>query len=181
MLYGDGVSELNKQNRRQRAFAILEKRDGPNCFYCGVTFNEVEGTASRATLTHGGLGRSRTLDRFIPRELGGRANIENLRMSCYKCNRMKGSMPGPDFLASKMLAKRKKTITEQEMIARGLRPKGGYWHADIDNGEYGKGGPLRCRACGAESWSIDAPLNAVPCTVTGWRNPENWPSPVGVT
>lgn len=78
---------ISKSMRRR----ILEEqeREGVRfCYMCGVELN----------YDHHGRDESATLDHVFPHEYGGDSEIENLKISCKKCNDTKGSyISAPDF------------------------------------------------------------------------------------
>lgn len=82
---------------RRARLALLCKRDGPLCHYCGekLNFNPKMGRyAPNHPLPNdcGPEGRWRaTFDHVIPRSRGGSDHLDNLVLSCYPCNSAKGN------------------------------------------------------------------------------------------
>jgi 5-methylcytosine-specific restriction endonuclease McrA len=70
---GQAVPPLSPR-RRAEAYAELVQRDGEFCHYCGA----------RGVLV---------IDHFRPRSRGGTNRLDNLRLSCPRCNVAKGNLP----------------------------------------------------------------------------------------
>lgn len=87
--------------RRRAVVEMLGARDGPNCFYCGVVFDD--SIAKRV----------RTLDHFVPRSHGGATTAENLRLACQRCNAWKQSRAAEAFVRSKRVRQRRAMIASE--------------------------------------------------------------------
>jgi 5-methylcytosine-specific restriction endonuclease McrA len=85
---------------RLKKIAIIEERDGPQCFYCRCDFDG----ENRQTIEH-----------RKSRSQGGTNAIENLVLACWPCNNRKGEGPEAQFLKSAWLQARRVAIaTERE-------------------------------------------------------------------
>lgn len=93
-----------RKTERDNHYDALTIRDGPTCFYCGAILGDSVGDSMR------------TLDRWVPKSVGGGAERSNLRMACWACNNAKGSVPGPEFMASDWLAWRRQTRPGASMV-----------------------------------------------------------------
>jgi len=138
------VGAKERRQRRAKVIPALIERDGDRCFYCGCVF----GTRNRAP----------TLDHKVPRSNGGRSNVDNLRLVCYRCNRLKGNQSEAEFLSSRALILRRETILLQQTVADGKTPpKRWFHHAGIVwLGE----GDWRCEDCGAAS-ATESPTRVI--------------------
>lgn len=145
------MSVLSHRGPREAMIARIVRRDGPDCFYCKIAFEE------------GCIKRIRTLDHFIPKSQGGRASFNNLRLACNRCNRLKADMTGDEFMASKIL-ERRRFYNGRELLKRnGLHPKGGFWHGKVERiSPEGTEVKLQCRVCGNTSTTA-RPLSLYPC------------------
>jgi 5-methylcytosine-specific restriction endonuclease McrA len=68
--------------------AVIE-RDGTSCYYCG-----------RPKLS----GRTATLDHVVPLRHGGADSLDNLVLSCPRCNAQKQSSRLEDYITRRLLA-----------------------------------------------------------------------------
>jgi hypothetical protein len=66
---------MKVESRRER-IRLLTKRDGAGCYYCKVELMEDQ----------------ITFDHYIPQSAGGTWDLENLRISCQKCNNRKSNL-----------------------------------------------------------------------------------------
>lgn len=65
--------------RRQRAWrALLRENPGVNCHWCGIVCSGKDNELDAPTIDH-----------LLAQVLGGKNNIENLVISCRKCNNSK--------------------------------------------------------------------------------------------
>lgn len=74
----------------------VEKRDGLVCRWCGCAVRRSDGSDRPDNAT---------LDHIIPRRSGGPDAVENLVMSCYRCNQRRGRQSASP------------PITEEQLIA----------------------------------------------------------------
>lgn len=74
--------------------ADIIKRDGPNCYICGVCTNPdaPRFAANRSELEH-----------VVPLAKGGGHTWSNLRCACFRCNRLKGSKFTPEQVRALIL------------------------------------------------------------------------------
>lgn len=82
------VKAIHRKSMRAIGGALqwkIWRRDGFKCMYCGVDGDE---------------NHPLTVDHFIPIELGGTDEINNLISSCRMCNKQKGSLPPKQFCES---------------------------------------------------------------------------------
>jgi 5-methylcytosine-specific restriction endonuclease McrA len=81
--YGSGINDVSRNRRknkwRYRRGRIYRKCNG-RCHYCGCLLNYEDCT----------------LDHVIPRTLGGETTDDNLVISCYECNQLKGDRDAHD-------------------------------------------------------------------------------------
>ena len=127
-----------RSDRRKWIHARLIIRDGPNCFYCGVTFDP---SIKR---------RTATIDHKTPECRGGRHNLENLVRACDGCNGRKGEMTAEEYLDSSELANRINSIGRKPRFTHVLLS----WLPD---------GAWRC-ACEATGEPGQSPT-LVPCSI----------------
>jgi 5-methylcytosine-specific restriction endonuclease McrA len=78
----------NPLNRRNMRDAVIE-RDGDSCYYC-----------CKPKLK----GKGAHLDHIVPRKHGGTDSIDNLVLSCPKCNTQKQSSTLESYIARRLLA-----------------------------------------------------------------------------
>lgn len=83
----------------------LIKRYGCACSYCGIqtSLSEYNGKLNMATRDH-----------RVPKALGGSNKPENLILSCFCCNTLKGCMSEEEFRNSKQLAERIAKIAKRK-------------------------------------------------------------------
>jgi 5-methylcytosine-specific restriction endonuclease McrA len=72
---------MSKEIIPRRLRNIIIERDGQRCVYCGVDLelNEIH------------------IDHVIPESKGGPTNIQNLQVTCRKCNTEKGALSESAF------------------------------------------------------------------------------------
>lgn len=61
----------NKKHKKRQ----LNEKFGCQCFWCGKELGDKE----------------QTIDHLIPKSRGGSNNLENLRLTCFKCNNSRGN------------------------------------------------------------------------------------------
>jgi 5-methylcytosine-specific restriction endonuclease McrA len=84
-------------------------------FYCGCRFGDGK--------------RALTLDHWIPVTLGGGSDLANLRLSCSRCNALKGDTVCDVFVTSARLAARRAVVADEGALASGQRaPRRMYHH-----------------------------------------------------
>ena len=111
---------IRNVKRRRKVYERLAARDGPGCFYCGCEFD----SSSKK--------RTRTLDHFVPQQAGGTSGLDNLRLSCSACNRLKGLATGDEYLASRrLIARRKRIEIEQELTAGTRLARRAFHHSGL--------------------------------------------------
>lgn len=69
------MTPKQKHNKKEQ----LIKRDGPCCCWCKKEFPKDQ----------------LTLEHLIPRSLKGSNSLENLKLACQPCNRLRGNRPFP--------------------------------------------------------------------------------------
>lgn len=90
---------------RARALAAIIERDGDGCSYCGCELS----TSGK---------RARTIDHVVPISQGGTRAVDNLRLACFACNKLKRDLPVDRHLASRALAHRRAVLArEQQAMA----------------------------------------------------------------
>lgn len=82
-------------SKRRERKKYLRRRDGSECFYCGIELDFDTPADGRCTPRHA------TIDEVIPRGRGGSERPENQRLVCYECNQGKGTASALDFVRSK--------------------------------------------------------------------------------
>lgn len=61
------------------------------CHYCGIELKEIPLDADKSKLKIFPLNMV-TMDHFLPIKLGGKGTRNNIVMSCYECNHLKGDI-----------------------------------------------------------------------------------------
>jgi hypothetical protein len=121
-------------------------RDGLACFYCGCRFGDGK--------------RALTLDHWIPVTLGGGSDLANLRLSCSRCNALKGDTVGDVFVISARLAARRAVVADEDALASGeWAPRRMYHHPQLTwTGPWA----WTCAACGrGGSTAADSPARTL--------------------
>lgn len=104
-----GPTRLRSRQRR-RIHAALKTIYGDRCYYCTRTF-EPRGN------------RQRTLDHRYPLCRGGAHTIENLVLSCSKCNNCKGNLTWPEYQMTNTYRDRlNQALAEQRRAMKPPRP-----------------------------------------------------------
>jgi 5-methylcytosine-specific restriction endonuclease McrA len=67
---------------------VVSEAQNHKCCWCG-----------RDTITKPNKSNSATLEHIIPRANGGTDDLDNLAMSCNKCNGKRGILPPEEFMA----------------------------------------------------------------------------------
>ncbi len=98
------MSGINGAKKSASIRAVLAKRWGPWCFYCGGPFD---------SLTFA------TIDHYVPMAKGGTGALRNLRLACSWCNRRKGALAPEDFEAGQTLHARRVAMVRS--VLRTLR------------------------------------------------------------
>lgn len=76
-----------QQLRGNRLSRVLElaKRDGWNCWYCGIELSQPDRPADNGETPA-------TIEELCPRQIGGPTHIGNQTLACRQCNQTAGSM-----------------------------------------------------------------------------------------
>ncbi|MCB1447069.1 MAG: HNH endonuclease [Rhizobiaceae bacterium] len=70
-------------SRKQRRVARIGSRQGNRCIYCGQKFSPA---------------RPATLEHLLPRSKGGKADRDNIAVSCRECNNDKASLTHEEYI-----------------------------------------------------------------------------------
>lgn len=97
------IKEAPSKARRKRALLLkrLERRDGPNCWWCSdpIPVGEV------------------TIDHEVPLSAGGSDSFENKRLSCEACNQARGGVHGPGSFKPGTVSR------DERLVALGFGPR----------------------------------------------------------
>lgn len=106
---------MNARRRIQRIEQLIDRYDD-RCFYCGTEFCDGK--------------QERTIDHSIPMPAGGDSSLPYLRLACAKCNWLKGSLRGGEYLVSDRLRARRQEVEAARARAE-APPKGTFSHRGI--------------------------------------------------